>query len=88
MININVHILAHFIISNSFCFIPLNALFLLFHDRSFALSGTLLPMLGPKFRENFVFDSNVGFRSGVRLSLNVQLFFIKAYCRLRIFFGF
>ena len=64
-------IFAHFIIIISFYFKPFKALFLLFHDISFALSPTLLPMLGPKFSAHFVFDSNGGFRSRVRLTLNV-----------------
>ena len=59
-----------------------------FLDLGFALSVTLLPMLGPKFSAIFVFDFDGGFRSRVRLSLNVQLPFIKAYCSFHIFFGF
>ena len=55
--------------------------------KGFALSITLLPMLGPKFRAIFVLDSNGGFRSRVRLSLNVKLSSIKAYRSVHILFS-
>ena len=77
-----------FEILNSICFNPLLALFMSLLENSFALSETLLPMLGPKFIASFVSDSDGGFRSRSRFSLNVQLSSIKAYCSFLIFFGF
>ena len=57
-------------------------------EKCFALYVIFLPMLRPKFKTKFFYNFNGGFRPSIRLSLNVQLTCIKAYCSFDIFFSF